>query len=92
MTSPYLSDAEIAEICDPLKVPAYQVRYLKGLGLVVNRKPNGKPLVARAEFERVLVGRQAEPAQNQGGPSQPNRAALLQLFKGGKNGTQTQRR
>jgi hypothetical protein len=49
---PFLTDAEIAEICTPLIAPSTQIRYLARLGLIVNRKPNGKPLVARGEFER----------------------------------------
>jgi hypothetical protein len=56
-STPHLSDAEIADICDPLVSAAAQRRYLASLGLVVRSKPNGRPLVARAEFERVLVGR-----------------------------------
>ena len=90
-TTPFLTDAEVAEICAPLVVPAYQVKYLKRLGLVVNRKPNGRPLVARGEVDRVLVGRAPQPAQNAGG-GQPNRAALLAVIEGGKRGTQAQRR
>lgn len=88
---PFLSDDEIAQICDPLIAPAAQRRYLARLGLVVNRKPNGKPLVARAEFDRVLVGRAPE-ATAQNAPGQPNRAALLQLLGGGRRGTKAQGR
>lgn len=88
---PYLTDDEIAKICEPLVAPAAQRRYLARLGLVVNRKPNGKPLVARAEFDRVLVGRAPEVAQN-GAPGQPDRAALLELIQGGKRGTKAQGR
>jgi hypothetical protein len=87
---PFLSDEEIADICSPLVVPAYQVRYLTKLGLIVHRKPNGKPLVARGEFERVLVGRRLQPEHNVG-PGQPDRAALLQVIQGGKRGAQAQR-
>ncbi|NDZ11545.1 hypothetical protein C7T35_01150 [Variovorax sp. WS11] len=90
-TSPFLSDAEIAEICAPLEQPAAQVRYLCRQGLIVKRKPNGKPLVARGEFERVLVGRQPEQGQN-AGSGQPDRAALLKLIRGGKRGAQAQGR
>jgi hypothetical protein len=88
---PYLTDTELAEICSPLVTPAAQRRFLERLGLIVKVKPNGRPLVARGEFERVLIGRQAEPTTN-GGAAHPNRAALLQLFKGTKGGTQAQRR
>lgn len=77
---PFLSDGEVAQICEPLVMPAAQCRYLSRLGLIVKRKPNGRPLVARGEFERVLVGRQPETVQNSG-PGQPNRAALLQLIE-----------
>ncbi len=77
---PFLTDAEVANICDPLVMPAAQLRYLKRLGLIVNRKPNGRPLVARGEFERVLVGRGPDTAQNDR-PSEPNRTGLIQLFE-----------
>lgn len=86
---PFLTDAEIADICEGLSVPAYQVKYLQRLGLIVNRKPNGKPLVARGEFERVLVGRQPEQAQNGQPGAQPNRGALIQLFEGRRRGKKT---
>lgn len=88
---PYLTGAEIADICHPLRQHHAQVRYLQGLGLKVARKPNGQPLVARSEFERVMVGRQAEDHAAQNGSGQPNRAALLQLFQGGgRNGKKAQ--
>lgn len=89
--APFLTDDEIAAICAPLVNGAAQTRYLQRLGLVVHRKPNGRPLVARGEWDRVMVGRQ--PEQNQT-PSagQPNKAALLQLFQGGKRGAQAQGR
>lgn len=51
---PYLTDAEIADICEPLVMPAAQCRHLERLGMHIARKPNGRPLVARSEFERVL--------------------------------------
>lgn len=76
---PYLTDDEIAEICAPLVNPSAQVRYLQRLGLLVNRKPNGKPLVARKEFERVLVGRSDDVVKNSG-TGTPNRQALINLL------------
>jgi hypothetical protein len=88
--TPYLTDAEIADICAPLTAPSAQCRYLARIGLIVKAKPNGRPLVARGEFERVLIGRSPELAQN--GPGQPNRDALLKLIKGGKRGAQAQGR
>lgn len=50
---PDLTQAEIDSICEPLKQPAAQVRYLKRLGVNVKRKPNGRPLVSRAHYEAV---------------------------------------
>jgi Domain of unknown function (DUF4224) len=92
MTHPNLTDAEIAEICDPLKIGSAQCRFLERLGMVVKRKPNGKPLIARGEFERVMIGRQAETTVS---GTQPNVVALMSLVnkrnnKGLKNGTQAQ--
>ena len=76
---PFLTDDEIREICDPLKVAAYQVKFLQRLGLIVNRKPNGKPLVARGEIERVLVG--TRPGVPIPSPhAEPDREALFALF------------
>ena len=54
-----LSTAEIADACAGLKQDAAQVRFLKSLGLRVERKPNGAPLVNRAHFDLVTSRRQA---------------------------------
>jgi hypothetical protein len=48
----FLSDAEIADICRPLKQHAARIRYLKRLGVRVERRPDGSPLVARSDWER----------------------------------------
>lgn len=57
--TPDLSDAEIDGICDGLTQNAAKVRHLRSLGLRVDRRPNGRPLVARAEWERVFAARGA---------------------------------
>jgi hypothetical protein len=54
-TRPDLTDAEVDEICAGLTQNAAKCRYLRSLGLRVERRPNGRPLVARAEWERRLV-------------------------------------
>ena len=88
---PYLSDDEIAGLCDGLVAPIAQLRYLKRMGLLVQRKPNGKVLLMRSELERVLgADRFGAQAQNQA-TAQPNRAALMQVI-GGKRGAQAQGR
>jgi hypothetical protein len=48
-----LSDAEVDEICAGLKQNAAKARYLRDvLHVAVMRKPNGRPLVLRSEWER----------------------------------------
>lgn len=86
---PYLTDEEIAGICDPLVMPAAQRRYLARLGLLVQAKPNGRPLVARSEFERVLgAGRFGQQAQNVA--PQPDWKTLRLVTGGGKRGRKAQ--
>lgn len=63
MTTPYLSDAELLDVCRPLTQPAAMIRYLKDQGFHVKRRPNGWPLVSRANFDAVMMGHaQAAPA------------------------------
>lgn len=63
MTGPILTDAEIDEICAGLIQNAAKVRYLRDVVKVpVERKPNGRPLVRRVDWER----RQQPTAQNDG--------------------------
>lgn len=81
--TPYLTDVEVDDICAPLTAPSAQIRYFQKLGMLVHRKPGGKALVARAEFERVLVGGKPKTAA-QG--REPNMAALTNLFKGKRHG------
>ena len=96
MSDLYLSDAEVAEICDPVRQPAAQTRYLTNMGLHVRRKPNGRPLVARAEFLRAMV-RQSSGAEcasaNQGEaqPGAPNREALVLMFNRRQRGAPAQK-
>ena len=58
--APYLTDAEIAEICQPLTQGAAQIRLLQRLGIKVERKANGRPLVWRRDVEQP--GRSGERA------------------------------
>lgn len=89
---PYLSDDEINEICDPLTQPHAQIRYLQSLGVPVSRKPNGRPLVGRAAFDRLMAGSPPVAANDTHAPpqdGQPDHAALQQLFnRQRKHGTQ----
>lgn len=78
---PWLTDTEIDELCAGLSQPAAKVRYLRGLGLTVQVKPNGRPLVMRAHAEAVLSG--APPVQVAAANTptrQPDRQALMLAF------------
>lgn len=48
-----LTDAEIDNICDGYVQNAAKIRYLRSLGLRVERKPNGRPLVNRAHYDAI---------------------------------------
>ncbi|QNK66057.1 DUF4224 domain-containing protein [Variovorax sp. PAMC26660] len=58
---PDMSDEEIDQICLGLSQNLAKVRYLRRLGLRVDRRPNGRPLVARIEWAR-LYGPEAQSA------------------------------
>lgn len=49
-----LTDAEVDAITDGYSTNAARIRYLRGLGLTVYVKPNGRPLVARAHYDAVM--------------------------------------
>lgn len=66
MLPPYLTDAEIAEICRPRTQGAAQIRYLRALGLKVARRADGTPLVWRVDVERrASAGGATVPASNE---------------------------
>jgi hypothetical protein len=58
---PYLTDEEIFEICRPRRQGAAQIRYLKSIGVKLERRADGTPLVWRRDVERP-----AEPAATAG--------------------------
>jgi len=71
MNSPFLTDAEVAFMCEPLTQHAAQVRHLRNvLGLRVRLRPNGKPLVLRADVE-------AQAPSTRPAPEKPDVNALL---------------
>ena len=53
-TLPWYSDQEIDSMCDGLSRNAAKVRHLRRQGLTVSRKPNGRPLLMRSNYERVM--------------------------------------
>lgn len=62
MPFPWYTDNEIDDLCAGLINSASKIRYLRALGLHVERKPNGRPLVMREHAEAVLSGRVHDPA------------------------------
>jgi hypothetical protein len=50
-----LTDSQVDDICAGLKQNSAKVRYLQGLGLVVKRKPNGRPLVNEEHYRMVMT-------------------------------------
>lgn len=86
---PYLTDTEIAIMCEPLTQSAAQHRHLAGLGLLVAKKPNGRPLVLRSELDRVLGAGRFSGIQGASHAS-PNVTALrVHLQQRGRHGTRT---
>jgi hypothetical protein len=62
---PYLTDAEVAEICRPRKQGAAQIRYLTSLGIKVERRADGTPLVWRRDVEAPKGERDTVRASNE---------------------------
>lgn len=96
LTAPYLTDDEIADLCAPLVMPAAQARVLERMGFLVKKRPNGRPVVARCEFERVMSGGQAMAGAEQNQPAEVGSVADLQAWarkrKGGSGGAKAQGR
>ena len=49
----WLSQHEVDNICEPLLQAAAQIRFLRGMGLRVEKKPNGSPIVMRASLDAL---------------------------------------
>lgn len=75
--TPWLTDGEIADLCAGLKQAAAQMRFLRQLGITVRAKPNGRPLVMRADVEALQTPADNKPALHRA----PNRAALVAHFQ-----------
>lgn len=79
--TPWYCDQEIDDLCDGLLTNAAKARYLRGQGLTVTRKPNGRPLVMRTHAEAVLSGLQhIQTTATKTERIQPNREALKLVF------------
>lgn len=80
----FLTDAEIDAMCEGLGASSHaaKIRRLAGMGLIVNRKPNGRPLVVRSHAEAVLSGRTEAATQQQSEKAfAPDREAFILKFR-----------
>ena len=66
---PYLTDAEIAHITEPRTQGAARIKFFRRLGVKVEPRPNGQPLVWRANFE---AARAAPAANDAAAPAEPD--------------------
>lgn len=69
VSSPHLTDAEVAEITEPLEQAAARRRFFERCGLKVGRKPNGQPLVSRADWAAHLAAHHAAGVSAANAPS-----------------------
>lgn len=79
MSSLFLTQEEINDLCAPLTRASSQVKYLKSLGLKVLQKRNGKPLVAKKEIERAFVSSTDQSRLDE--ITTPNKQAYLERIK-----------
>lgn len=81
--TPWLSPVEVNDLCAPLTQKAAQCGFLRSLGLIVKRKPDGAPLVMRSNVESVLGGVINPSAINPAiqGKTGPNKTGLLLSFQ-----------
>lgn len=63
-----LSDDEVDAICRGLTQNAAKTRFLRTLGLRVDRKPNGAPLINRAHYDAVRGGGRRDREVDSDGP------------------------
>lgn len=78
--TPWLSQQEIDDLCEPLTQHAAQLRFIRGLGLTVRTKPNGAPLLMRTHFDEAMtpVAKKSKPAK-----CQPNSSGLRLAYAKG---------
>jgi hypothetical protein len=65
-TGLYFTDAEVDELCAGLTQDAAKARFLRRIGLRVDRKPNGRPLAWRPEVQQA-TGTVQNPASESRG-------------------------
>ena len=79
MTTPFLTDAEVREMAEPLVQPAAIRRWCVAQGIPHKVKPSGMPLISRSALD-VLP-----PRVDQVEEEKPDVSGLLEKFRKGAN-------
>ncbi len=87
---PYLTSEEIAEITEPRTQGAARIRFFRQLGVKVEARPNGQPLVWRADFEAARM--HDRQAANDGRQAQVDWTEFDKKVRYGRDGEKAQRR
>ena len=77
----FLTDTEIDAMCDGLTFNSTKCKHLRSQGLIVNEKPNGRPLVVRSHAVAVLRGLKVIEAEAERVVPVPARAAYILAFQ-----------
>lgn len=77
---PYLTEDEIAGATEPLTQGAARINFFRRLGVKVGKKPNGQPLVWRADFDAA----RRQVAANDGRPVSPDWKAFEERVRCGR--------
>ena len=84
MTSPDIPDDEIRRMVAPLTQPAAIRRWFIRQGFVVIAKPNGMPLISRANFEAHLSATRApDKAEEANSSNTPDTSGFLARYDKG---------
>ena len=86
--TPHLTDAEIADITAPLTQGAARIRFFRRLGVKVEAKPNGQPLVWRSDFE---AARRQQDAANDARPVSRDWSAFEERVRYGRGSKEKRR-
>lgn len=90
-SKPYLTDEEIADITEPLTQGAARIRFFQRIGCQkVEPKPNGQPLVWRAEYDAAR--RRVDEPANDGQTGKRDWTDFDKKVRYGRSGEKAKRR
>lgn len=81
MADPFLTDDEIERLTKPLTQGAARCKFFRRLGIKVDPRPDGQPIVGRAEFEAARLSKNRQPlaVANDGNVITPDFGELRRL-------------